>query len=177
MTKPRIPESAYIKATELLDYDPDSGLFKWKVRHSYQCKKGWFAGSRTARGYLHIGVQGVRLKSHRIAWYAWCGEVPDYLDHINGDRDDNRIANLRSCTNAENMRNLVTLQRNNTSGTTGVCWFKPAGLWTAQIKVDGTNLNLGYYRDKEDAIKARKVAELRYFGEFAPTTPPASPTS
>jgi len=84
------------------------------------------------------------------------------IDHINGDRLDNRKKNLRHCTHLENSRNRV-LSKNNKSGIIGVHWNKKSKKWQAQIGLNFETKNLGYYEKKEDAVIARKKAELKYF--------------
>jgi len=88
------------------------------------------------------------------------------IDHINGNPFDNRRANLRICTNTQNSRNCK-LSKNNTSGYVGVRMTE-SGKWHAQIMVNRKEINLGRYEKLEDAIKARREGEIRYFGEFAP---------
>lgn len=89
------------------------------------------------------------------------------IDHINGNRLDNRECNLRTCTKATNARNR-TLVCNNTSGSSGVTWLKGREMWEAYITINKRWLYLGAYRIKQDAIDARHEAEIKYFGEFAP---------
>lgn len=158
----------YEKAAELLDYDPETGLFKWKVRASNACKKGWFAGCRDGHGYTLIRIGQSLVKTHRLAWFLSEGSVPDQVDHINGSRSDNRVENLRDCTVSQNLCNRHHLSTRNTSGVTGVYWVKTNKRWAAQIKIKGKSSHLGCFTDKDDAIKARKDAELKYYGEFAP---------
>ena len=88
------------------------------------------------------------------------------IDHINGNGLDNRIVNLRVCTNVENNRNKNVIKRN-TSGITGVSWNKNYQKWHTYIKSNYQHIFLGYFSDKKDAIKVRKQAEEKYFGEFA----------
>lgn len=88
------------------------------------------------------------------------------VDHINGNPLDNRKSNLRICTHADNGKNL-TIKSNNKSGVSGVCWITRDRRWCARIKHGDKYLSLGYYKDKADAIKARRNAEKIYFGEFA----------
>ena len=86
------------------------------------------------------------------------GYPPEYTDHINGDGTDNRRINLRSVTPQENCRNR-RLHNNNTSGVAGVMWFPVTNRWRAQIKNKGKNNHLGYFKDFNDAVIARKMAE------------------
>lgn len=87
------------------------------------------------------------------------------VDHINGDKWDNRKCNLRIVTHADNTKNRK-LDKRNKSGYTGVKETK-TGTWNAQIYCDGKCINLGTYKTKEEAVKARKAGEEKYFGKFA----------
>ena len=82
------------------------------------------------------------------------------------DREDNRKSNLRIVSNSENQMNRK-LAKNNTSGTSGVDWLKRNNLWRSRITINNQSVTLGYYKNKEDAIKARKEAEEKYFGEYS----------
>jgi hypothetical protein len=95
------------------------------------------------------------------------GEIPSgfVVDHIDGDPTKNKRENLRVVEQINNMKNLKKYS-NNTSGTKGVCYLKNEGKWHAYITYDKNRINLGKYVSKEDAIKVRKEAELKYFGEF-----------
>ena len=90
-----------------------------------------------------------------------------YYDHIDRNPFNNRKYNLRKATAAENARNR-SLSKNNTSGIIGVIIDSRSGSWRARIKLDGKLVHLGSFKNKEDAIKTRLAAELKYFGEFAP---------
>jgi len=96
------------------------------------------------------------------------GESSLFVDHINGDRLDNRRGNLRFANNAENMRNRTKLPAHNASGVIGVGWYKKTGRWKARITVNYKDIHLGYFTSFEDAVAVRKQAEKDYFGEFAP---------
>ena len=87
------------------------------------------------------------------------------VDHINGDTLDNRKCNLRICTQADNMKNQKKHIRN-TSGYKGVSWNKKSKAWEVSITQNGKRHYLGMYKDKEEAIKVRKEAEEKYFGEY-----------
>ena len=104
----------------------------------------------------------------RLAWLYQTGEWPEnQIDHINRDRDDDRWANLRPATNAENGRN-AGLSARNTSGVKGVCWHRRKEKWQASIRVDRRLVSLGYFLAIDEAAVVRKKAERQYFGEFAP---------
>ena len=89
------------------------------------------------------------------------------VDHINRNKLDNRKANLRTSTRRENTINK-SVQSNNTSNIPGVSWRKDRNKWRAYITVNGKQISLGMFKDKEEAVKARKEGEREYFGEFAP---------
>lgn len=89
-----------------------------------------------------------------------------YIDHINGNTLDNRRSNLRICSNADNLKHRVNLPKNNTSGILGVRFREDRNKWYAEIQYNGHKVNLGSYKDKEDAVKARLDAEIKYFGEY-----------
>ncbi len=93
-------------------------------------------------------------------------EPQEQVDHINRDSLDNRRKNLRLATNVQNGQNR-SKQRNNTSGYKGVSWDKARGRWRAFIQVGGTHKTLGRFDEMHDAVKARRDAEILYFGEFA----------
>ena len=158
---------------ELLIYSESTGEFKWnkRPRSSFNCNRSWnrwnnryagsIAGSDTSDGYLRIRVGTDRYKSHRIAFLYVHGYMPKYIDHINHDGKDNRIENLRAVSHQTNHRNTKK-SKNNTSGFTGVVWRKDTSKWQAQITIDSKCVNLGSFENKEDAILARKSANIVY---------------
>lgn len=162
------PTQAYLR--DCLDYSPESGKFTWKTRpdehfispdraRSWNTKfAGKVAGSTDGRGYREIKINDRPLKAHRIAWILMNGVAPDQIDHINGNRSDNSISNLRDVTNAENDRNRA-MSGANTSGVMGVSWRKSDRKWQAQIKIDGRTIHLGYFDDLEHAKAVRIKAE------------------
>lgn len=89
-----------------------------------------------------------------------------FVDHINGNKLDNRKCNLRPCSNADNLKNRVKIPINNTSGIIGVIYRSDRNKWRAEICVDGKKIRLGYYANKIDAIRARTEAEIKYFGKY-----------
>jgi hypothetical protein len=151
---------------ELLAYDPETGVFTWR---SSRCgvAAGSVAGSRKSNGYIKVKVGGRMYRSHRLAWFYVTGVWPvGQLDHINGIRDDNRIANLREATNAENQQNSKC-RSGSASGFKGVTRKRNA--WRARIKRGGRFIYLGAYKTREEAHAAYRVAAEAHFGEFAKT--------
>jgi hypothetical protein len=100
-------------------------------------------------------------------WYVHNGPIPDgyEIDHINGNRQDNRLQNLRLATDQQNGMNHGLSSRNR-SGHSGVYWHSKRGKWTAKIRFSGRLIDLGEYREIDHAINARKQAEEKYFGNF-----------
>jgi len=152
---------------DLLFYDPKTGVFTWKDRGARKfggfTRSNQIAGSRqTTWGYWQIGIGDENFLAHRLAWFYVFGEWPNQIDHINRDRCDNRIANLRLSNPTLNQHNR-DVSRNNTSGTTGVSFITKAKRWQATIGIDGKNANLGLFTTKDLAIAARKTAEVIWF--------------
>ena len=147
----------------LLKYDPETGHIYWIAKGRGRIKKKE-AGTQEINGYRGILIKGKRIRSHIIAWALYNGKYPEnQIDHINGVKSDNRICNLREATNSQNGKNLP-IKKNNTSGYPGV-YFR-CGKWRVQIKVDYQSISLGTYFNFNDAIEARKMAEVKYYGEW-----------
>ena len=143
---------------ELLDYDPKTGDFIWKVRTTNSIEIGDIAGS-FSHGYIQIGIYGVLYLAHRIAWLYEYGYFPENgLDHKDRIRHHNWIDNLREASQQCNLRNTGN-RKNNTSGVKGVCWDKDRNKWVARIVVNGKQSNLGGYKDFNNAVCARLAAE------------------
>lgn len=133
---------------------------------------------RTGKAYARrdVKIRGVvnHFHLHRVILERVLGVTllkHQEVDHINGDSLMNQRHNLRVATRLQNGKNRK-IPRNNNSGTQGVFWYKTKGLWVARITVDYKCIHLGYFAEFADAVKARHDAELKYFGEFAPTSHP-----
>jgi len=143
---------------EAVNYDPETGVFS---------RAGERAGSVMSHGYREISVLGQRFTEHRLAWFYVNGVWPDkFLDHINGDKSDNRICNLREATPSQNAMN----QKNkpSASGVRGVyfiCGNRPKP-WNARIKLNYRTKSLGYYSTKEEAALVYESAAKKLFGPF-----------
>lgn len=167
---------------ELLNYNPETGVLTWKERgpewfnsgardpkHSAKQWNSAWAGvqalaSENAYGYLTgaVTINGKRhgISSHVAAWAICTGRMPTgEIDHKDGNKKNNRIQNLRDVPRDENLRNMPKRQDNKT-GVTGVQWNKTNKNWRAIITHKGKRKNLGSFKNKDDAIRARRDAEL-----------------
>ena len=159
---------------ELLEYCALTGNFRWKERgaHWFQdakIMKMWnkkWAGkpalnARHNAGYKYGNLLNTPTLAHRVAWVMATGEIPDEIDHINGDRSDNRLTNLRAVSRSQNRKN-TKLPITNTSGHLGVRWVENKQKWQARIQVDKREKHLGYFGTIEAAINARACANKMY---------------
>jgi hypothetical protein len=154
----------YIRS--ILDYDPDTGVFRWKYREglaaaSWNSKwAGKIAGTSGQHGgYISISINKVLYRGHVLAWLWVTGEWPkNEIDHRNRARGDNRFDNLR----------LATRQQNSMNRTAQGVYFQ-AGKWVARIKINGKQVYLGRHINRLDARAARLRMQRILFGEFAST--------
>ena len=147
---------------ECLRYESDTGYFFWLKRNSNRIKIGDQAGTKqNCDGYAEIQIDGVLRKAHRLAWLYVYGAFPQgQIDHINGDRFDNRIVNLRDATPQENAHNQKQAHKRNKSGFLGVI-AKPWGAFCAEIRVDKKKIYIGSYPTAELAHQAYLEAKAR----------------
>lgn len=159
---------------QLLYYQPETGGLVWNPRprelfNTYRGFRVWeerFAGTQAftanLKGYRHGRIFRKAYLAHRVIWALVHGAWPKAeIDHINGNRADNRIENLREVNGSENHRNMKRLVTN-TSGTTGVYWDKANNKWMVLIWHDGRSQFKGYFHSKDDAIAVRKLAEIKH---------------
>lgn len=171
-----LPTPAEIAA--VLDFDPAVGSFTWKPRQNdarnwnFRCA-GKIAGNVDAHGYRRISIGNRKFWAHRLAWRLMTGEQPAMVDHINGNRDDNRFANLRAADNAENLQNRGMNARNS-SGFKGVHLSRAAGRYAAQIMARGRRYTLGLFDTAEEAAAAYAAAAAKHHGNFANSGQPAA---
>lgn len=142
---------------------PEWSAAKWNTRHAG--REAFI--SVAAKGYRVGKINGAKLAAHRVIWALVHGDWPSHqIDHINGDKADNRITNLRLATASQNAHNR-TAYSTNRSGFKGVSWNKQCGRWQAGIKLDGRRRHLGYFATAEQAAAAYAGAAHRYHGSFA----------
>ena len=134
----------------LFTYDPDTGILRNKVKRG-PSKPGVAAGSIHWKGYLVISINQSQYRVHRLIWKMAYGKDPGTLDHINRDRLDNRLENLRAASDAENSHNHK-MYNSNTSGCTGLSYDKWRGLWVGQLVRYGKRVRFGRSKDKQVII-------------------------
>lgn len=160
----------------LLTYEPETGVLTWKSRSvesfgpdraEYRCKcwntryAGRVAFTTVSGGYFQGRCRGQLLLAHRVVWALATGNWPNgQIDHVNGDKSDNRLANLRDVDQADNQRNMKRCSRN-TSGHTGV-YLTRAKKWNAQIYSGRKSTSLGTFETFGEAVKARIAAEIAF---------------
>lgn len=142
---------------ELLIYDKDTGVFTWRRRRGGKAAVGRSAGARDSYGYVVIRLDGVLYKAHRLAWFYSHGAWPEEnIDHINRNKSDNRLKNLRLAGQSLNMHNANRIAGQ--SGVVGVTWDSRRRKWCARIKIAYVSKFLGRFDTKNAAIKAREDA-------------------
>lgn len=160
-----MPSAELLKS--ILDYDATSGVLTWKVNKQGQTKKGMIAGGRHSRGYISIGINGKLYLAHRIIWFMCYGVDPkdNQIDHINLNRSDNRIANLRIADSIQNRTN-TKVRKHSKSGIKGIRKYKDTNRWQARISINKKEHVIGYFDTPEEAHAAfcKKSEEVR--GQF-----------
>ena len=153
----------------LFEYDKETGNLIWKIkpsRRGHHVKAGDIAGTLKSHGYICVGINYNSYRAHRLIFLMHKGYLPKTIDHINGDKLDNRIENLRAATVGQNQHNRKT-NANNTSGYKGVSWNKALKKWTARITLERKTINLGYFANVEEAAEVVRKAREELHGDFA----------
>lgn len=156
------------RLNQVLNCNPETGLFTWKISPQQRVAVGSAAGSQRNSGYFAIGIDNKLYLAHRLVWLYVHGVMPkDQIDHINGIRNDNRIANLREANTAQNGQNSK-LRSDSTTGRVGISWSKQKSKWAARICVEGARKHLGFFMTIEDAYEARLLSQAEHH-PFQPT--------
>lgn len=151
-------------ALQAFDYN-DGNLYH-KEDKPNQINKGDLAGGIASHGYMQARLGDGRYLLHRIIFIIHHGYLPEYIDHIDHDRLNNKIENLRECTFSQNRCNTPR-GKNNTSGEKGVCWNKESKSWMVRISIMGKRFYLGRYKKFEDAKAAVVAKRKELHGDFA----------
>lgn len=154
---------------ERLAYDASTGVFTWRSEsrcwggRRVHVTPGQRAGTQRPNGYRLINIDGIPMLEHRLAWMYVYGEWPaGDIDHINGDRSDNRISNLRDVTRQVNLQNMRRPMANKKHGSLlGSAWHASTGKWRALIKSKGRQVSLGYFDTEQAAHDAYLAAKRR----------------
>lgn len=148
------------RVKELLAYDPETGIFTWRVKRNNKTPAGMAAGTQSTFGHVQLRVDFKSVLAHRAAWAVTYGEWPTTdIDHINGDPADNRIANLRIVSRGHNLQNQRKAHRDSKSGLLGV---KQVGKkWYAKIMAAGVRYELGIFLTPEEASAAYLTAKRK----------------
>ncbi len=148
-------------------FDYRDGALYWRVKPCRRDPTGMKAGYiDPARGYTAINYKRKRYYAHRIIYLMHNGYLPAEVDHIDGDKTNNRVENLRACTHAQNGQNK-SAQANNKSGIKNVVWDKNRAKWVVYMKVDGRNRNFGGFEDLELAAFVASELRDKHHAEFA----------
>ena len=145
-----------------LKYDADTGLFTWVKPTSNRVKPDAPAGVLKNEGYIIVGFKSRQHLAHRLAWFYSYGEWPKgEIDHINRNRQDNRLVNLRDTTRSENARNTGA-RPNSSSGIKGISWDKLCKRWRVQMRANGKQTYIGVFKTIEEATIAYKKFAVTY---------------
>lgn len=146
-------------------FEYKDGILYWKNPTSRSVKVGDEVGCNN-NGYKLTSVNGKYIQNHRAIFLMHHGYLPDYVDHIDGNKSNNKIENLRAVTKAQNAWNSK-LHSTNKSGIRGVSWNKQTNKWRVAINVDGKAIHLGRFSDIKDAQKVIESARIQYHGQYA----------
>jgi hypothetical protein len=159
-------EYADIKIKDEISYDPEEGTFKWLTKR--RGRKLDKVGGKSTEGYLIIRILGKYYYGHRLAWYLYYGEWPNtgkHIDHIDRNKLNNKISNLRLVTPKENMFNKVSA-KGKVNNYRGVSYRKDRGKWRAQISINNKCVHLGTFLTEEEAYASYLSAAKEIHGEF-----------
>lgn len=160
-------EIRHERLTALLSYSPEDGLFRWRVAKGNRAAAGRVAGSVGVYGYRTIRIDQRDYRAARLAWFYATGRWPaTFIDHINGDRLDDRLSNLREASRAQNSANAKTKNRKH-DAPKGAHFHAASGRWTSSIQTNKKTIYLGCFATKEQAAEAYACAAKQHHSEFA----------
>lgn len=145
----------------------EDGHLYWKFKPNRQIRLGQKAGTVNSSGYVVVTINGKKYVAHRLIWLMHGREEAPMIDHINGDKTDNRIENLRAADNSKNQMNSKAIRANNKSGYKGVSWCNTYQKWIGQVWKNGECHKIGRFDDKEQCAAAVSAARSALHGEFA----------
>jgi len=146
-------------------FEYKDGCLYWKINHK-NAKKGSEIKAKSSHGYKVVTVNGKQHKVHRIIWQMNYGNLPKLIDHIDGNKENNKLCNLRPASVQQNQCNRK-LQSNNTSGVKNVVYDRFRDKWKVQIVSNGKLISIGRYDDLEAAELVAILAREKYHGNFA----------
>ena len=166
--------------SEILHYNPETGVFRWKMRnigkyfknqravgvfnslYAFTISGSEVTSDRSVTSYIAIKINGKSHKAHRLAFIYMTGHAPEEVDHLDHDGTNNRWSNLRKSNNKDNSKNKPK-QKSNKTGVIGVNWHKSAGKWQARaVDKNGKRIDLGRFDSFDDAVSARKTHEVLF---------------
>ena len=153
-------------ANKLFLYKNGKLFWKSKLNQFSRVKIGSETGYLASDGYIRTKIKQKLYGNHQIIFLMFNGYIPEQVDHINRDRLDNRIENLRAATNSQNQHNK-SIAKNNTSGIQGVTWNKNAKKWYVQLMFKKKQMYFGAYKDLELAELVISEVRKKYHGDFA----------
>ena len=158
----------HARLLEVLDYDPLTGIFTWKVNTGKKQLAGKQAGTVDLKGYIAISIDGEKIRGHRLAWFYVYGVWPSKnIDHENGQHADNRFKNLRDITQKGNVHNQHKVRSDSKSGIKGVRFKEDKGKYQARIKVNGVEKHIGYYDTAEEAHQEYLIRKRQIHPTFS----------
>lgn len=150
------------------NFEYKEGKLYWRHSRGKKTKAGDRAGHLQQTGYWAINLDKKLYKEHRVIFMIHHGYLPRYIDHIDGNKLNNKIENLRSCTNSENAMNSKISSRNSL-GIKNVSFHKVLKKYKVQIQLDGKDIHIGYFEDLKIAEIEAQKARQKYFGDFSRT--------
>lgn len=167
------------EVNHLVNYNPETGAITWKERDENEfpdlkLRRAWNAkyagkeaGCVSSSGYMHLRIKGTLYYSHRVAWLISKGVWPsEYIDHINHEKIDNRISNLREASALQSVLNRRR-SSSNKSGVKGVSWVEKCSAWQAKITKNRKTIYIEYFNSIEEAEKSISAKRNELHGLFA----------